>query len=122
MPNDLLTPDDFNELADHALSRRPDKDRVILSAAEIQEHNADLDAYMVENFPEDWIRDAVALEQQEYVFAATGRVFLRTVKDLDGAMATPATPDGAVYMVTNEETSAEMMNEACWVIDTFRLH
>ena len=113
-----ISPDDFNDLSEHALSRVPDSKRIVLSTEQIDTHNEALDAYMRINYPDAWVHDKVS---SDYIFAATGRLFVRMVDGIDGAMATPAAADGAVYMVTDLETGDAMANEACWVIDTYRL-
>ena len=109
----MLSPSDFSYYLE------PSAERVVLSSKAINQHNRDLDAYMVDNFEEEWVRNP---DQEQFVFAATGRVFFRTVRGFDGTAATAPFEDGAVYMITNPDDANEIALEAVDVIHSFDLH
>lgn len=113
-----LTRDNFHMLANEALRLEPSAERLVLSNEQIAKHNKELDEYMVKNYPDAWVKDPGI---SEYVFAATGKIFVRLVAGMHEPMSKEAEWDGAVYMLADVETGEAMGDDACDVIEACRL-
>ena len=105
----MLELSDLEEMFWRGMSPVHDTQRLVLSPEEIVKYNADLDGFMKNRFPEQWIDDETAHEVADAIFAATGNVFLRMSRAGDTMAAHPPESKRIIYLILSIHDAEQLM-------------
>lgn len=113
----------FETEAWHAVAPKPSGKVLALSPEQIEAHNKAFDEYMAQAYqPHDRVEDKDTLEMAEFVFAITGKLFVRVVKQGYPSQASTPDEDGVQYLVVNEPDFLELFEITGEVLDEVGLH
>ena len=113
----------FELEAHRAMAPRLKSECLVLSATDIRVHNTEFDQYMEKAYkPEDQVKNEDIKQMAAWVFAVTGKLFVRVVREGIPSQASPPDEAGVQYMVVNEPDFLDLFDITMEVLNGRYFH